>query len=425
VFQRITHRFELIIYLLLGILLLAASNPIAGEPIDRARAYTRPIEFDYFRWMADATMLKLQGSSLGVPGYFTREDRRQIVMQHLYLTERILQAENQLNQLFADPTITDKNAASAHLRGEMDVMDQRQKQLASLAEAVLQGQVSEVLAEQNLTAGGQPIPPVLYHASPLPMNLIISKRDRIERITSISVQPALPVDQQVVLEEQVDDNLSVSSLVVPVGGIGVYPSMVMRSTYLPSHLNTVAHEWAHNFLTLRPLGMLYDETPELRIINETTASIVGNEIAYLTIQRFYPEMIGASSPPIQLAATKPGMPIPEGEPPPFDYRAEMHTTRITTDQLLAEGKIEEAEAYMESRRAFFWENGYAIRKLNQAFFAFYGAYADVPGGAAGEDPVGPAVRALREQSSSLADFLNRISWMTSFEQLQASIQQGK
>ena len=100
----------------------------------------------------------------------------------------------------------------------------------------------------------------------------------------------------------------------------------------------------------------------------------------------------------------------------------MHTTRVKADELLAEGKIEEAETYMEERRQFMWDNGYAIRKLNQAYFAFYGAYADVPGGAAGEDPVGPAVRALREQSSSLADFINRISWMTSFDDLQAAIQ---
>ena len=33
-----------------------------------------------------------------------------------------------------------------------------------------------------------------------------------------------------------------------------------------------------------------------------------------------------------------------------------------------------------------------------------------------------SVRALREQSDSLADFINTISWMTSFEQLQQAIQ---
>ncbi len=99
----------------------------------------------------------------------------------------------------------------------------------------------------------------------------------------------------------------------------------------------------------------------------------------------------------------------------------MHETRVVTDALLAEGKIEEAEAYMEQRRIIFVKHGYLIRKINQAYFAFYGAYADSPGGAAGEDPVGPAVRALREQSNSLADFVNTISWMTSFEQLQEAV----
>jgi hypothetical protein len=78
---------------------------------------------------------------------------------------------------------------------------------------------------------------------------------------------------------------------------------------------------------------------------------------------------------------------------------------------------------MEQRRQFFWDNGYAIRKLNQAYFAFYGAYADVPGGPAGEDPVGPAVRALREQSASLADFVNTIAGMSSFEELLEAVNQ--
>jgi hypothetical protein len=99
----------------------------------------------------------------------------------------------------------------------------------------------------------------------------------------------------------------------------------------------------------------------------------------------------------------------------------MHTTRVQVDALLAEGKIKEAETYMDQRRQVFWNNGYPIRKLNQAYFAFYGAYADVPGGAAGEDPVGPAVRALRAQSSSLAAFLKRIAQMSSFQQLQNAL----
>lgn len=419
--QRLIRTFDLVIYLLLCVILLPASNPIAGEPVERARAYTRPIEFDYVSWSANAAFLKLQSNVLGLPGYLSHEDRRQAVMQHLFLTERILRAEDELNRIYADPAILDKEAASERLRANLDDMQRRQEQLAPLAESTLQAQVGALLAEHGLTSGGQPIPPVLYHTSAVPMGLIVSPRDRIQQLTNISVQPNLTVDEQARLEEQVDAGLNVSSLVVPIGGVGVYPTMVMRTTALSWQIDTIAHEWTHNYLTLRPLGFLYDATPELRTMNETTASIVGGEIGALVMKRYYPELIPASDMDLQLASAKPAAPRPEGDTPHFDFRAEMHTTRITVDKMLAEGKIEKAEAYMEMRREIFWQNGYTIRKLNQAYFAFYGAYADIPGGAAGEDPVGPAVRALREQSASLADFVNRIAGMTSFEELQAAI----
>jgi len=105
----------------------------------------------------------------------------------------------------------------------------------------------------------------------------------------------------------------------------------------------------------------------------------------------------------------------------FDFREQMYITRVNADLLLAEGKIEEAEAYMEERRQIFLRNGYLLRKINQAYFAFHGAYADAPGGAAGEDPIGPAVRALRAQSDSLTDFVETIRWITTLEELQEEL----
>jgi hypothetical protein len=160
-------------------------------------------------------------------------------------------------------------------------------------------------------------------------------------------------------------------------------------------------------------------SPELRTMNETAASIAGKEIGSAVIERYYPEMV-----PLPSVETleAPETDEPTQDPPPFDFRTEMRITRERTDDLLAEGKIDEAEEYMEAQRQVFWEHGYRIRKLNQAYFAFYGAYADLPGGAAGDDPVGEAVRSLRAQSPSLEDFLKRISWMTSFEQLQKAVE---
>jgi hypothetical protein len=305
----------------------------------------------------------------------------------------------------------------------LDALNLRQDQLAPLAESVLQSQVAEILAEIGLTLGGQPTPPVLYHVSPLPMNLILSRRDRIEQINAISLQPGTPLEEQIKIEDGVAQKLDVSTLVVPVGGIGTYPTMVMRTDNFTWQVGTVIHEWTHNFLTLRPLGLNYGVTSELRTMNETTASIVENEIAPVLLARYYPTLT-ASSPDLGLIAWKPDHSQLD-TPPPFDFRAEMHTTRVHADELLAAGKIEEAEAYMDARRQVFWDNGYPIRKLNQAYFAFYGAYADVPGGPAGEDPVGPAVRALRAQSDSLADFLHTIAWMNSYEDLLQAIGQSE
>lgn len=421
---RVTQALEFLILFTLGAALLRYDAPPITDKVENVRSYTRAVEFDYVRWMFDAALLKLESASINLPYSLGREEQEGIVMEYLRLTQLSLEQEYQLEQMYADPAITDKEAATAPLRAELATTQARLAQLAPLAEAAIQNQVSEIVAEVDLSAAGQPIPNVLYHATPLPMALIVSPRDRIEQMVNISLETDFTVDEQVSLEAHVDEGLNVSSLVVPIGGVGVYPTMVARTTDLRWLLEVVSHEWTHNYLTFRPLGMLYNESQELRTMNETTANIVGKEVGSLVLERFYPELVPpASNPILSLASLPTERPNPgDLQPAPFDFRAEMHETRVTTDELLAQGKIEEAEAYMEGRRQFFIENGYVLRKINQAYFAFYGAYADVPGGAAGEDPVGPAVRALRDQSASVADFVKRIAWMTSFEELQEAIQ---
>jgi hypothetical protein len=391
---------------------------------DRVRAFTREIEFDYPNWVWNAAWTKLEQGAIGLPHLFDRGTNKEIVIDYLRTTQNLMQAEAQIEQIYANPDISDKEATSAYVRAQRDDLIARQRSLAPFAEATLQSQITEALAELGLTAIGQPIPPVLYHTSSTPLALIVSERSIIQQIANISVLPTLTLNDQIKLEDEVTKSLDVSTLVVPTGGVGVYPTMVMETTDLRWTLETIAHEWTHNYLNLRPLGLNYSTTPELRTMNETTASIAGNEVGAYVLQKYYSELLPSGSQPNHGIVSFNEAFLPSytrDDPAPFDFRAEMHETRVTADQMLAEGKIEEAEAYMEQRRQIFWENGYLLRKLNQAYFAFHGAYADAPGGAAGEDPVGPAVRTLREQSASLADFINRISWMTSFEQLQQAI----
>ena len=421
--KRIESILSLSIVLLLFAYLLPASSPRPGAILDSARAFTRSQEFNYEAWTYDAIWLKIRQSALGLPQTIERGEQIALVMESVRLTESIIQAEYQLQIIYTDPNIKDKEQASAHLRAEIESLTARQQKVQPIAESVIQGQVAQILSEQGLTLLGQPTPSVWYHVSPLPMNLVISRRDKIEQINAISLQPGITLEDQIQIEDDVARTMDASTLIVPVGGIGAYPTMVMRTEYFAWQVGTVVHEWTHNFLSLRPLGFNYGTTPELRTMNETTASIVENEIGPLLLKRYYPTF-AASRLDLGLVAWNPSSSQPD-DPPPFDFRAEMHTTRVRADELLADGKIEDAEAYMEARRQFFWDNGYAIRKLNQAYFAFYGAYADVPGGAAGEDPVGPAVRKLREQSASLADFLNTISWMNSYQDLLDAIGEGQ
>jgi hypothetical protein len=402
----------LIIMAILAILLDGSIVP-PGNQTERVRAFTRQIEFDYIGWTINALGVKFQQIALGSGDYLSSDVRHRMMLDYMGLVADIQRAEAQLNDVYADPAIDDPFAASSDLRANLQSLYARRERLGPVAESILQGQISAIAANMGLTLGGQPIPPVLFHSTPLPMALIVSPRDVIRQDDDISLRPDLTLDQQAALEYQVDTALDVSSLVVKIGGVGLYPTMVYQTSYLNGYIEVVAHEWVHNFLTLRPLGVNYLSSPELRTMNETTASIAGKEMSRSILARYYPELI--PQPP---AANQPVAPVTPAEPPAFDYNSEMRITRVKVDELLAAGEIQEAEIYMEARRKFFWENGYHIRKLNQAYFAFYGAYADQPGGgAAGTDPVGAAVRQLRAQSSSLADFLNRISWMWSVEQL--------
>lgn len=398
---------------------MVRSVSLADAPSDRYQVFTRGNEFDFVSWTLDALGLKSAQAAWGLPRYLPERANRDLVLQDIYLVSQMNRLQRQIEIVYADPKISQPETTAAPLLAELQRLTELRQTVGPLAETVLQQQVGQILAENGLSVGGQPLPPVLYHITPLPLALIISPRDKILQETSFSLLPGLTLDQMVQLEQQEEQRFNVSALVTEVGGVGTYPTMVMSINDLPYLIDTIAHEWTHNYLTLRPLGWQYETNGELRTMNETTASIVGNEIGQQVLKRYYPEYLPPEETKPQ---TQPAKPNPTDEEPRFDYRKEMHITRLRADELLAAGKIDEAEAYMEARREVFWNNGYLIRRLNQAFFAFHGAYADQPGGAAGQDPVGPAVRALREQSGSLEKFLKRIAWMTTFEQLQKAIE---
>jgi hypothetical protein len=350
--------------------------------------------------------------SLAPPhSYLTPDTQKKVVQRYFDQLREVQSLEWQIATIYADPAVTDPETAAADLDQELEQARKELDRLQALAEGILEEQTATILAEQGVTTAGRAFPPVKLQFTPLPAMLIISPRDHIEAIHFFPLEHGFETAARVELERAIDEKLDVSSLVSNIGGLAAYPAMMLESSSTNWVIETGAHEWAHHYLTLRPLGILYDTDPQLRAMNETTASIVGTEIGGQVIQRYYPEWV--PPPPAPPAAE----PNPTPTPPAFEFRGEMRITRLHVDELLAQGQIEEAEAYMEARRQIFWENGYQIRKINQAYFAFHGAYADKPG-APGADPVGPAVLALRARSSSLKEFLDAMAPLTSFAELE-------
>lgn len=403
------------VFFILCSVLIAGSAVSGADVVESVRAYTRNQEFDYASWTLEALGSKLSYAALQSEKLLDQQKTLEIIESYIQQVQKVQQLNATLEVIYADPNTKDPQSATEPLKVELTREQARLDALAPVAEEILQAQLSQILAELGFGLAGQVFPPVLYQVTQLPLSLVVSPRTEIKRLADISLEAGLNTIEKEALEQQVFDALDYSALVVPVGGIGAYPTMVMQTADLVWLTEVIAHEWTHNYLTLRPLGINYNTSPDLRTINETTASLAGKELSRMWLERFYPTLL----PEPEQETPAPSVPVPGDEQLAFDFRVEMRETRITVDEMLANAEVEQAEAYMEARRQFFWENGYLIRKLNQAYFAFYGAYNDEPGGgAAGTDPIGPAVTALRAQKSSLKSFLWEISWVTSFEGVQ-------
>jgi hypothetical protein len=409
-----------LIYTLPLLILLAPEWPAYGDEEHQLMALVGLRQFDFLIWESQAFTTKAQAILSQGHTYLSQAERKTVVLDYLDLIAEIGRLEREINELYINPQITDANTASRQLQNELTNNRATLAQLQPLAEAIIQDQIATVLAAEGFTLLQQTWPPVMMHMSPLPSVLIVSPRSHIQRKHQVTLIPGLSTPAMDELETAVHHNLDLSALIVPIGGLGTFPSMITESSDINWLMEVVTHEWAHTWLGFKPLGLYYGLDPNVRIINETAVSLIDQEIARRVVARYYPEHL--PPPPAPALPQPEPEPIPL-EPPPFDFRDEMATTRILADKLLAEGHIEAAETYMEERRKLFVANGYHIRKLNQAYFAFYGAYADQPGGATGLDPIGPLLRDIRQHSDTIYQFLNHVSPISSFADLQHIHQQ--
>lgn len=409
--------FKFVLSICISLLLLTTSIWQPATPEETVRLYTRPYEFDFFSWTIYALSDKLSMAGLGFDHYLNFYQERKIIQDYFKLLSEKEEIENSIETIFSDPKVENPEQETYALQKDLTTLESNYVKQSSLAEVVIQDQISRTLDEMGLTEINQPFPPVLYHVTDLPKELIISPRDKIKQSASISLQTDINLENIIELEDSVEANSDYSALVVSIGGISTYPTMVINTSNLAYLLETIAHEWMHNYLVFRPLGINYNSSPELRTMNETTATIAGEEISAAVSKRYYRDLLKIQDTPyktFEASYRKTGF---DEVIEDFNFNQAMYQTRIRVDELLAQGQVEEAEDYMEEQRQIFWEQGYKIRRLNQAYFAFHGAYADQPYSAAGEDPVGEAVRTIRSRSNSLSEFIQKMSALSTYEEL--------
>ena len=322
----------------------------------------------------------------------SEETRISLVQEYLDLEQEIASLAGSLDRARADG-----DSSAGDRTSDEEKLDRLLAQRHGLED-----RVEEIIASEGfgrtMTLGGQAaflFPPVDFAFESRPNVLIVSPREAIDIEDTSLLKPHMTLADITALEESVD-SLGYSALVEQVGAVATYPSIVPPTSSLNTLLSKAAHEWTHHHLFFRPLGRNYWSNYEMTTINETAADMAGAEIASLTYDRYYKGRIEKPS-------------AAPGGNTSFDFGSAMRTIRVTVDDMLAQGHVEDAERYMEEQRLRLQNNGYYLRKLNQAYFAFHGTYADTPSSVS---PIGDQMRDLRQQSDSLGDFLKTISQIT-------------
>jgi len=406
------------------ILLQRADIPLTGYFNLHLSEQVGSKQFNFFGWEVMAMLNKL-GMEFAAPQDTLNEStRHDLVIAYLKGLEQAKRLRGEIEEIYSRNAPAQAAELAAAQQAELTQLRAWLSARQNLVEGILEEQTSTELEAEGFGLGGYVWPPVKIRFTDLPMLLVISKRAQITREADVHLKAGIPLPEQIALENKIDGCFAdMRSLVTPIGGLSAYPAMILETSSLVWLADTFAHEWAHHYLIIFPLGYNYNQSGEMTTLNETTASIIGREIGQRIILRYYPEL-SAQLPPIPTppacAPMSAGELIWPEEPPPdvFSYDREMRRTRLQVDQLLEQGQVEEAERYMELRRQEFVEHGYKIRKLNQAYFAFHGSYATSP---ATGNPLGGQLEWLRGQKPTLREYVREIARYGNYDDLKARL----
>lgn len=276
-------------------------------------------------------------------------------------------------------------------------------------EAAIEGRLDAVLQ-----AAGFPSllsrtvwPPVALELTEPPRMLAVSPRDRIRLARTLPLEELSTAEAARVEQEVETASPDERAIVVPLGGISTYPAIVTEGSTYAGTVQVAAHEWVHHYFAFARLGWASLASRESLSINETAADLAGAEIARLVLDRFG-DPTAEAAPDIDAQRSR------------ADRDAALRDLRREVDSLLADGRVDDAEARMEAVRHDLGARGFPIRRINQAFFAWYGTYA-----ARGDsiDPLGVQLRQLRTASESLPDFLDAVGRTTTRDAVANALRQ--
>ena len=332
--------------------------------------------------------------------------RKEIIDEYIQATRLARRQELSLERLeVSSGAVAAGSAGPDRVKAAMAYLAELTKsrdKLKPLAEEIIETEIDSVLKHEGFGSRiGILLPPVDLKFEGPPTVLTISSRDHIEVKEQIMLMPDVPVLERDRLERELMDRYDYSAFVDDLSGLSTYPTLVSDQAPMRSILRTAAHEWIHAYLFFRPLGWNWRKSPDMFSLNETIAEIAGNELG----DKVFAGMGGDLS----LGASRYS---PRHQRDDF-FTKEMRETRHQVEILLGDNKIEEAEYYMKMRWWRLRLGGYRLRKLNQAYFAFRGRYAEGP---ASVSPIGSQVRALREVHPDVTSFVKTVEGVSSYQE---------
>jgi hypothetical protein len=345
--------------------LLAREGQDPRTTPNRVYAATRGRSFDFMAWEVDALWSKLRQELWGMHDYLPLEAQKRAVLGYLQTQGTLWRVEASLAS-----TPTEQRPALSAERASLRAKLHREQ---ALAEHLIERQVSAILAEDGFAVLGQVLPPVTMRFLGVPDLVVVSPRESIRQEFTHTLKP-LPLDERLQLEAEIAAALPDKAVwLTPIGGVGLYPSMVMATDSAVIAFEITAHEWVHHYLLAFPLGLEYFAHPDTRLINETVATLIGDEVGNAVIQRFYAEELARGEVYLQplpdyrllladLTASAPRPALVDGlRPAPFQISAEswLTTSQASAAFLRHAGHAAAAQTILDLRAAQGASLGYA------------------------------------------------------------------